>query len=222
MGIVLGLAALVMPLQTDRMITLRDGVIMLLATLLLIGVTLDSQISRVDGVVLLVAGAAAIAIFLRTGRADQDVEAPFHWWEIPRAVAALVLVLVSSHFFIGAAEHLSLRFGISPWLIGITIAAIGTSLPELVTSMAAAVQGQSGIILGNVLGSSTMNIVWVLGSAGVIRPMESPQFTPVAAVLLAALMVLAFVFIATGRIVARWEGAVLLIAGLGWYFAQGL
>ena len=219
-GIVLGLAAVVAPLRTTRAIVLRDGLIMLGATVLMLVVTADGQISRADGVMLLMAGGVAIAVYAYTGRSDQDVDVTFRWWEVPRTIAALALVLVSSDYFIHSAQNVSQSFGISPWVIGITIAAIGTSLPELVTSLAAAAQGQSDIILGNLLGSCTMNILWVLGCAGTIQPMQSGPFSALDGALFAGLMVVAITFLFTQLVVTRWEGAVLLACGLGWYAAQ--
>jgi len=221
MGIVLGLAALVMPLKASRPIVFRDGLTMLVATAMLLWVAHDGHISRADGVLLLVGAAVAVGMFIYTGRSDPDVQrVRFHWWEVPRALAALALVLVSSSYFVHAAESLSLSFGISPWVIGITIAAIGTSLPELVTSLAAAAQGQSEMILGNVLGSSTMNIFWVLGSAAAIRPMNTSEFAAIDGGLLAGLMLISVGLLATQLRVTRWEGGLLLACGLGWYVAQ--
>jgi len=89
-----------------------------------------------------------------------------------------------------------------------------------VTSLAAAAQGQSDIVLGNLLGSCTMNILWVLGCAGTIQPMQSGPFSALDGALFAGLMVVAILFLFTQLVVTRWEGAVLLACGLGWYAAQ--
>jgi len=220
MGIVLGLAALITPLAVTRRAVARDGLFMLLATGMLLVMAVEGSINRLEGVLLLVMALVVIVVAIATGRSEPEAETRFRWWDIPLAIFGLALVIVSSHFFVEAAEKLATRFGVSEWIIGITVAAIGTSLPELVTSLAAAAQKQHGIIVGNVLGSSTMNIFFVLGSAATIREMDTTSFTMAGALVFAAMMVLPVVFLATQWKLVRWEGAVLLLVALGWYVQQ--
>lgn len=219
-GIVLGLAALITPLTVSRKSVFRDGLFMLLATGMLVAMAVEGSITRLEGVLLLLMALVVIVVSVATGRAEPGPEARFRWWDVPQAIFGLVLVIAASHFFVEAAAKLAVRFGVSDWIIGVTVAAIGTSLPELVTSLAAAAQKQHGIIVGNVLGSSTMNIFFVLGSAAVIQPMDTTDFTMAGGLVFAALMVLPVVFLATQLRLLRWEGAVLLLVALGWYVQQ--
>ncbi|MDA1052949.1 MAG: sodium:calcium antiporter, partial [Planctomycetota bacterium] len=163
--LILGLSAMLSPLPVSRDSLTRGGTLMLVATALLLAVSAGGTIVPAEGFLLLAVGVGAMALFVATRRENSDSETPFHWWEIPRAVVALGVVLASSHVFVGAAEEMARRWGVSEWTIGITVAAIGTSLPELVTSLAAVLRKQTAIVIGNVLGSNTLNILFVLGSA---------------------------------------------------------
>ena len=126
------------------------------------------------------------------------------------------LALGGHHFVIGAAA-IGRRCGMSPVLIGATIVAFGTSLPEWGVSMFAAWQGFTDISTGNVLGSNTFNILFVLGSAAVIRPLGTSHLAVREAGIFAGLMLLALGILWSKWIVSRWEGATLATAGCAWY-----
>jgi cation:H+ antiporter len=215
--IVLGLAALVAPIEVHRSALVRDAIIMVSATALLIAFTLDGKIDRFEGSILLLCGGLTVAAILKLGKEEIDPIEKFHWWQIPVAVLALVLILVSSHFFVESAVVVAKRLNVSEWAIGLTVAAIGTSLPELVTALAAAMQKKTGMIVGNVIGSNIMNIFFVLGSAATVQVLDTRQFTTQQAVSFTILMVLSVALLYTGNLLKRWEGILLLAAGFGWY-----
>ncbi len=220
--IVLGLAALVAPIEVHRRALVRDAFIMLSATALLIVFTSDNKIDRFEGSILLLCGAITIAVILKLGKEEIDPIEKFHWWQIPSAVLALALILVSSHFFVTSAVEVAKRLEISEWVIGLTVAAIGTSLPELVTALAAAWQKKTGMIVGNVIGSNIMNIFFVLGSAASVRVLGTSEFTTQQSISFTILMVLSVVLLYTGNLLKRWEGILLLVAGFGWYAMEVL
>ena len=220
--LILGLSAMLSPLPVSRDSLTRDGALMVIATALLLAVSAGGKIVRVEGFLLLAVGGGAMALFVMTRRENSDSETPFHWWEIPRALVALGVVLASSHVFVGAAEGVARRWGVSEWTIGITVAAIGTSLPELVTSLAAVLRKQTGIVIGNVLGSNTLNILFVLGSAASIRTMNSEHFSLWEAGLFGAVMLLVLGFLWSKMTVSRCEGAALFAVGTGWYVLDWL
>jgi cation:H+ antiporter len=163
-----------------------------------------------------------IGIHLSSSEEAAGPVPPFHWWDPPVAAVALAAVLLSSHYFVGSATVLAARLGVSSWIIGITVAAIGTSLPELVTCLAAAWQKRPGLIVGNLLGSNAMNILFVLGSASAVAPVEVDQLNLVQAAMFAGLTTLPVVMMRTRLLLARWEGAVLLCGGIGWMIAESL
>ena len=215
--IVLGLAALVAPIEVHRRSLVRDAIIMLSATALLIVFSLDNKIDRFEGSILLLCGALTVAAILKLGKEDVEPVESFHWWQIPGAVLALVLILVSSHFFVTSAVAVAERLEVSEWAIGLTVAAIGTSLPELVTALAAAWQRKTGMIVGNVIGSNIMNIFFVLGSAASVQVLDTSKFTVQQASSFTILMMLSVALLYTDNLLKRWEGILLLAAGFGWY-----
>jgi len=215
--IILGVAGVIRTISVARSWIYRDGLIMLIATFSLFAVTYDGIITRPEGGLLLAGAVATILLLLRAGGAEPEEGEPFHWFEIPRAILGIAAVIVASNFFVEAAQRLATDLGVSEWIIGITVAAVGTSLPELVTAVAASVQRRGGIVIGNILGSNTMNIFFVLGSASLVRPLESAAFSLSAVAIFSGLMVLPLALLATQLRLDRWEGALLLTAGLVWY-----
>ncbi|MCG8584675.1 MAG: calcium/sodium antiporter, partial [Pirellulales bacterium] len=215
--IILGLAAIVTPIEVQRTAVIRDSIIMLIATTLMIVFAADGSLGRYEGLALLLCAVITVIVIFRYGNEEVEAVEEFHWWRIPVTLAALALILVSSHFFVGSARNLAERLGVSPWIIGVTVAAIGTSLPELVTSLAAAWQRHTGMIIGNVIGSNIMNIFFVLGSAATIQTLDTSDFHLINALIFSVMMVAAVAFLLSGPRMKRWEGVVLLLIGLGWY-----
>ena len=213
----LGLAAVLSPIRVPRDSLTHDGLLMLFATGLLLLVSIGGTIKRAEGVLLLVIGIGATVYFVVKRRENSDTEAHFHWWDLPQALLALVLVLLCSHYFVEAVGSLAQQLGISEWTIGVTIAAIGTSLPELVTTLAAVLHKQTGMVIGNVLGSSTFNILFVLGSAASIQPLNVVHFTLWQAAIFMGLMTLVLGMLWSSRKISRWEGATLVMLGSAWY-----
>ena len=215
--LILGLAAALSPIPVTRECLKLDGSLMLLATALFFAVCSGGLIGRAEGILLLALGLVATAFFVATRRDNSNQETPFHWWDVPRAVAALALVLISSHYFVEAAEGVAHRLGVSEWTIGITIAAIGTSMPELVTTLAAALHKRTEMVIGNVLGSNTFNILLVLGSAASIQPLDSSHFGFWRAAIFVGLMILVLGLLWSGMKITRWEGVSLVALGSVWY-----
>jgi len=221
-GLILGITALISPPKVDGSLARREVPWLLASAFLLPVLLIDGAIGRIDAVLLLL-GAAAFTIFtVRTTReasgdqgiASSEGEAAARRG-LPLAIGftlvGLALLLLGGRWFVAAATDLAEQFGISERVIGLTIVAVGTSLPELAASVVAAVRGFSSLAIGNVIGSNIFNILFVLGGAGVIAPVQGELsalrvdlglmigFTMVAALLLRGV-----------RHIARWEGAVLV------------
>lgn len=143
--------------------------------------------------------------------ADVPAEAPSIWKLIALTIAGLVVILVSSDYAVDAAVALAKIFNISDRVIGLTIVALGTSLPELVTSVTAALRGNADLAVGNVVGSCIFNLLFVLGTSALILPIPcAPNFLSDAYVAVGATILL-LIFGYTQMKIARWEG-VLLVA----------
>lgn len=141
--------------------------------------------------------------------------------DVARVLGGLVLVVGGGRLLVDGAVGLALTGGVSEWLVGATVVAAGTSLPELVTSAVAARRGEVAIAAGNVVGSNVFNALGVLGIAAVIRPVTADPAVSLALAWLAVLTAFATVVLATGRRLTRLEGVALLALGLG-YWAVGL
>lgn len=229
-GLILGITALVSPLVVRRRALLREVPILLAITGLVAIQLLDGTISRGDAVLMLVVFAAIMAWTIARGMrtAGQRTATPGgeDSTDFPLAKALLLLVvglvvlIASSRMLVWGAVDIAQRFGVSDLIIGLTIVAIGTSLPELASSVAAARKGEHDIALGNVLGSNLFNTLAVVGLAGVLHPMSvGPEVLSrdisVMAVFAVALLVLGLRKSGHGTI-GRSKGLLLLIGYLAY------
>jgi cation:H+ antiporter len=141
------------------------------------------------------------------------------------AVVGLAILLVGGQLFVSAATTLARSWGMSERVVGLTIVAIGTSLPELVTSVIAALRGHSDIAVGNVIGSNVFNVLLCLGIAGLVGPIvAAPGSISVDLGACVGMTLVAAVFARTARTMRRWEGAVLgglYAAFLGYLIVSG-
>ena len=227
--LILGVAALVGPIAVSRGDFGRDAAMLVLATLLAGGLMATGALGRGAGLALLAGLSAFLWIALRSGGGiaeeapGRDAPEPGRGRSWLAFAGGLALVILGADMLVSGATGLARGLGVSEAVIGLTIVAIGTSLPELVTSVMAARRGQAGVALGNVLGSNVFNLLGILGATALIAPIPVPPEILafdlwVMAAATAALVVLAV----TGWRVSRGEGAALLAAYaayLGWLAA---
>jgi len=177
--LILGLSAIAASLVVQKQLVRFDIPIMIYGSLLVLLMSIDGQISRFDGL-LLFAGIIAYTVFLikearRQGVAvvegADDIAPPQPLWKnIILIVVGLVMLVVGSQWLVDGAVEIAKYFGLSELVIGLTIVAVGTSLPELATSVMASLKGERDIAVGNILGSNIFNIGAVLGLSGLIAP----------------------------------------------------
>lgn len=224
--IILGLAALVAPLTVDRQLLRSDVPLMIGASLLTLLVAWDGQVGRVEGAVLF-AGIVlytlrAIKIGLAGGKvAAEDDELPSPD-EAPRTaaqtlkqiglmIAGLALMVLGARWFVASAVDIARWLGMSELVIGLTIVAAGTSLPEVATSVMATLRGERDIAIGNVVGSNIFNLFSVLGLTSLIQPITvAPAALAVDIPFMVATALLCLPIFFTHRLIDRVEGALLL------------
>ena len=233
--LIVGVAAMVAPMTIARSTVKKDIPFSVMAAALLFLLCMDgfqsfnisgNLISRFDGVVLLLAFAGfmyyTFAMATKSG-VSETVESPSApqplWRDILFVLLGLGCLVAGSNLFVSAASSVATGLGVSEGVIGLTIVAGGTSLPELATSVVAARKGQSAIAIGNVIGSNVFNVLLILGLTAVISPMQIQGITAIDLGIMLLSVVLVWLFSFTRFTVERWEGAVLTggyLVYLGW------
>ena len=231
-ALILGITAVIAPIAVHSQVMRKELPILALVTLAAAWLLFDGELSRLDATGLLVLFALVLGWSIWSGMrktddvfaTEMDAELATHPMPIRNAmlwlVVGLVLLIISSRILVWGAVDLATRFGVSDLVIGLTIVAIGTSLPELASSIIAARKGEHDLALGNILGSNLFNTLAVVGIAGSIAPMAVANEVlirdiPVMVGLTLALFVLGYGFRGPGRI-NRVEGAGLLAVFVGY------
>lgn len=224
LGIILGLCTLIRPMVTDRRLVLRDGLILIATTLLLVWMLHDGELARWEAALLL-AGLGGYVAMLVLGKQELEEalpDDPMTWRDPLWLLAGVVGVVGGGELLVLGASDLARMAGVSEWAIAVTIVAGGTSTPELAASLRAALSGRASMSIGNLVGSDIFNMLGVLGAAGLIRPMSIATDAHSSLIMLVAMCGLVVLFMRTGWRLSRWEGAVLLVAALvRWGFDLG-
>jgi len=221
--LIVGVAAVLAPMAISRNTVRKDIPCALGASLMLAAMCFDNEISRWDAALLLVAFIAFLGYTLHLARSRKDEEEPIRRESMLKAsffvVIGLACLIIGSNLFVTAATVIAKSLGVSDAVVGLTIVAGGTSLPELATSVVAAMKGRSAIAIGNIVGSNVFNILMILGVTGLICPMNIQGITPVDMAVLVGSSLLLWGFSRTRYTVERWEGvllALLYCGYLGW------
>jgi cation:H+ antiporter len=228
---ILGICALIVPLRASRQLIRFDVPVMIGLSALVWFLALDYRISSTEGAFLIAGLALYIGILIRqqqkvkkspyptTSDAGDEPSRTSHWsLNLLYVVVGLGLLMLGSRWFIQNAIELAQMMGVSEMVIGLTIVAAGTSMPEVVTSIMAALKGERDIAVGNVVGSNIFNILGVLGISSAIAPGGIPMNEVMFYVDIPIMIAVAFAclpILFTGGTIHRWEGALLI----GYYVA---
>lgn len=227
LGFILGLMAMIKPLPTNRSLAMRDAPLLLATTALILGMAYFDMLDRSAGIMLLsILGGYIGYLIIHSKRAakslsgvipevDEEATGEVTAKDWIKLLVGFVGIALGGDFMVDSASEIARYFGVSNWVIGMTIVAAGTSLPELVTCFAASMKGRNEMLLGNLIGSDFFNFAGVLGLTCVLRPLEvSPEALPGLTVLVGMVALVLF-FIRTGWKVSRLEGAILVALSLG-------
>lgn len=216
--LILGVSAMILPISVQRSVTRREIPFLLMVSLLLplLGL-IDGELGRIDALILLlIFGGYLFWLFKSAKKAPAESESR-QSAAMPMGKAALIiltgalLVVLGSNITVDAAVEIARFFGMNDRLIGLTIIALGTSLPELVTSCIAAKKGNSDIALGNVVGSNLFNILFVLGSSALITPIAYPRTFLSDSIICVATCVLLLSLLIRDAKLQRSNGAIMLL-----------
>ena len=217
-GLIMCLSLICMECTMPRRQYAVKAVLLLAAIAILFGFTRDGQLSILESVLILVIFVCFIAESLVAARREQTLEGPEAGerpktdgrtiaFNIGKFVLGAAAIVLGAQLLIDNGTALAEMVGVPDAIIGATIIAIGTSLPELVTSIVATKKGDSGLALGNAIGSNLFNILFILGMSAVISPLHVLGESVIDTVLLLGSAILLFVFARTGRRMTRSEGA---------------
>ena len=220
--LIVGCAAMVAPMTISPSTVKKDIPFSVAASVLLILLAFNNFLGRLDGIILLLGFAVFMTYTLmqaKTGSSETVKETSPILKNILFIVFGLAGLVIGSNLFVDSASDVALSLGISEGVVGLTIVAGGTSLPELATSVVAARKGQSAIAIGNVIGSNVFNILLILGLTATISPLEIEGITTIDLAVMLLSVVLVWLFSRTRYTVERWEGALLLglyLVYVGW------
>ncbi len=229
--LIVGAAAAVAPISISQATIVKDIPFALVSSLLLTAVCLDGNLTRIDSLLLLIGFALFLAYTLQIARNGKTEDSKSEisqalWKSILFIIIGLACLIVGSNLFVNGASIVAEQLGVSDAIIGLTIVAGGTSLPELATSIISARKGQSGIAIGNVVGSNVFNILAILGITGFISPMRDlGGITTIDFTLLILSIILVWAMSFTKHKIERWEGFTLIsifALYLGWLIYSAL
>ncbi len=217
LGFILAFVAIVSPVAISKTLFKRDGFLLLGTGILLLIFFYDLTLTTYEGIIL--AGILIIYVFkLITGKEEIDddeiPEGKFTIWDIPRFIAGVALIIISANYLVDSATEIAKVLGVSDWLIGITIVAAGTSMPELATSVVAVTKKKHAISAGNLIGSDLFNMLGVLGTASIIKPLSIVQTEYTSLLLMVAMLAALILMMRSGWKISRTEGIILFLFAL--------
>jgi cation:H+ antiporter len=227
--LIVGCAAMVAPMVISRSTVKKDIPFAVGASVLLMLLSLNNYLGRWDGIILLLGFTSFMVYTLMqakkgeaapvTDDSQQDANnTPSRegnpWLSALWVVAGLAMLVIGSNLFVDSASSVAYSLGISEGVVGLTVVAGGTSLPELATSVVAARKGQSAIAIGNVIGSNVFNILMILGLTATISPLAIEGITTLDMAVMLVSVALVWFFSFTRYTVERWEGGLLVVGYL--------
>ena len=227
--LILGAAAVLAPIAIDKTAFRRDGLVLALSTILCAVMIAYGRLTPLFGAAFILALLAYLAFTVWSGLktpqaagdalddATQDPARIPVWRDIAFFIGGLALTILGARFFVAGAINVAAFLGVSEAVIGLTVVAVGTSLPELVTTLAAARRKQADIAFGNIVGSNIFNILFILGATALVHPIEVPRSIQTLDVwVMCAVTALLLVFSVTRWRISRIEGGVFLLGYAGY------
>lgn len=228
-ALILGVAALIRPLDVHANVIMREIPIMIVITVLFLFLLIDGELGFIDGLIFVIGLVIYLIVNVLLARKEKNPEVDSEFKEglksklgVPVSIvlmlAGLGLLILGANLFVQSAVAIAKLFNVSDAIIGLTIVAIGTSLPELITSIVAAFKNEADIAIGNVVGSNIFNILGILGITALIIPISSVGLGYVDLGVMLFTAIILFPLSRTGFSISRFEGAILLVGYAGYIF----
>ncbi|MFC7202988.1 calcium/sodium antiporter [Haloferax namakaokahaiae] len=216
-GLILGGIAVVAGVRSSPLLIWRDGVVMVGSSLVVLLFVWDLRVTRVEGAILLGLFVAYLLVLFVASRGEQShspSNTEMTWWTPVLLVVGFVAIVGAAQFLVESAVSIARTVGLSEWVIGETIVAVGTSTPEIVASAAAARKGMGDVAAGNLIGSNIFNALFILGITTTIAPVSVAETATGTTLWLVAISALAAVLLGTERVLGRLEGLTLVMINL--------
>ena len=214
--VVIGACAVIFPAKSDVDILKRDLWWNIGVSVLLLITIFDGKLSRMEGIIFLAVFIFYLGLMVRSAMKNRMEETPMNvmplWKSLLFVIIGLAAVVFGGDMVVDNASLIATQWGLSDTLVGLTIVAIGTSLPELVTSITASKKGDSGIALGNAVGSCLFNILFILGMASTLTPINAVPELIIDTAILIAVTILILIVAKTGKKTNRVEGIICVAA----------
>ena len=218
--VVVGVCAFMAGFKTNPEILKRDMPLNIIVTAILCIMLLDRHINHIEGIILLISMAVYIAVMVISALKNRETADECKILSLPKSlifiIGGLISVIFGGTLVVDNACLIAKDFGVSENFIGLTIIAIGTSLPELVTSITATRKGDSGLALGNAIGSNLFNRLFILGMSATICPLNVLSESIIDCIILLVSAVILYVFARTKKTMNRWEGIVCVFLYVGY------
>ena len=218
--VVVGVCAFMAGFKTNPEILKRDMPLNIIVTAILCIMLLDRHINHIEAIILLISMAIYIAVMVISALKNRETADECKILSLPKSlifiIGGLISVIFGGTLVVDNACLIAKDFGVSENFIGLTIIAIGTSLPELVTSITATRKGDSGLALGNAIGSNLFNILFILGMSATICPLIVLSESIIDCIILLVSAVIIYVFARTKKTMNRWEGIVCVFLYVGY------
>jgi cation:H+ antiporter len=221
-ALILGVAAMISPMSVKTQVIKREIPIMIIVSVILLLILLDDVITRVEGVFLVIGIISYITLGYKYSIKEKDnievvkefeeiiPKSPYKIWQsLIFVLAGLGLLVLGSNLFVDGAVAIAEKFGVSQAVIGLTIVALGTSLPELTTSIVASFKNENDIAIGNAVGSNVFNILSILGISSLLRPIADTGVTMVDLSIMMFFTILILPLSRSKFTLRRWEGSLL-------------
>jgi cation:H+ antiporter len=228
-ALILGVAAMISPMSVKTQVIKREIPIMIIVSVILLLILVDDTITRMEGVFLVIGIITYIILGYKYSIKEKDnievikefeeiiPKSPYKIWKsLIFMLAGLGLLVLGSNLFVDGAVAIAEKFGVSQAVIGLTIVAFGTSLPELTTSIVASFKNENDIAIGNAVGSNVFNILSVLGISSLVRPIAGTGITMVDLSIMMFFTILILPLSRSKFTLRRWEGALLFCGYLAY------
>ena len=218
-GLVLGLTALIVPLTIDKQRFLDESPSLLIASLIIVTFSWNNYLSRTEGFIMVSLLIVYLWRALRskeiTGASLEDINLFSKYkrtsFQIGLVIMGIAMLVIGANCMVEGATNIARNLGVSEWLIGISIVALGTSLPELTSSIIAAKKGHGEMAIGNVFGSNIFNILMVIGTVSLIKPLTIDEEIYIDLIYAAVLTCLLLILIRMGYVIRKRDGIILTI-----------